>query len=123
MTDYASLLFDSVARLRKAATTEAVCREMVEFAARLGFDRVIVCSLFPRPGEDELIDELFFVHGDWAEGRSAQQRDAYLLHCPVTRHILELDEPFFWSKCSGQPIPDSGLSFSSATAGGNPSLN
>ncbi|MDI2336875.1 hypothetical protein OLN11_32345, partial [Pseudomonas aeruginosa] len=24
--------------------------------------------------------------------------------------------------CSGQPIPDSGLSFSSATAGGNPSL-
>ncbi|HHX3483633.1 TPA: autoinducer binding domain-containing protein, partial [Pseudomonas aeruginosa] len=98
MTDYASLLFDSVARLRKAATTEAVCREMVEFAARLGFDRVIVCSLFPRPGEDELIDELFFVHGDWAEGRSAQERDAYLLHCPVTRHILELDEPFFWSK-------------------------
>ncbi|RPO17901.1 hypothetical protein IPC1221_32420 [Pseudomonas aeruginosa] len=27
------------------------------------------------------------------------------------------------SFCSGQPIPDSGLSFSSATAGGNPSLN
>ncbi|MDC3898224.1 recombinase family protein [Pseudomonas aeruginosa] len=27
------------------------------------------------------------------------------------------------SVCSGQPIPDSGLSFSSATAGGNPSLN
>ncbi|HBN9750153.1 hypothetical protein [Pseudomonas aeruginosa] len=26
-------------------------------------------------------------------------------------------------QCSGQPIPDSGLSFSSATAGGNPSLN
>lgn len=49
MTDYASLLFDSVARLRKAVTTEAVCREMVEFAARLGFDRVIVCSLFPAP--------------------------------------------------------------------------
>ncbi|AYK26725.1 hypothetical protein IPC1350_29970 [Pseudomonas aeruginosa] len=27
------------------------------------------------------------------------------------------------NNCSGQPIPDSGLSFSSATAGGNPSLN
>ncbi len=26
-------------------------------------------------------------------------------------------------KCSGQPIPDSGLSFSSATAGGSPPLN
>ncbi|MBX5820786.1 hypothetical protein [Pseudomonas aeruginosa] len=29
----------------------------------------------------------------------------------------------FGGICSGQPIPDSGLSFSSATAGGNPSLN
>ncbi len=27
------------------------------------------------------------------------------------------------AECSGQPIPDSGLSFSSATAGGSPSLN
>lgn len=34
------------------------------------------------------------------------------LHCDPRR-----------SHCSGQPIPDSGLSFSSATAGGNPSLN
>lgn len=81
MTDYASLLFDSVARLRKAATTEAVCREMVEFSARLGFDRVIVCSLFPRPDEDELIDELFFVHGDWAEG--AAPSSATPIFCTV----------------------------------------
>nr|WP_255342200.1 type II toxin-antitoxin system RelE/ParE family toxin [Pseudomonas aeruginosa] len=33
----------------------------------------------------------------------------------------ELNVPI--ADCSGQPIPDSGLSFSSATAGGNPSLN
>ncbi len=43
------------------------------------------------------------------------------------RHVAEtlgIAESLFgkW-KCSGQPIPDSGLSFSSATAGGNPSLN
>ncbi|ERV16816.1 hypothetical protein VYN29_27800 [Pseudomonas aeruginosa] len=37
----------------------------------------------------------------------------------------EQDENGFYNNrdCSGQPIPDSGLSFSSATAGGNPSLN
>lgn len=35
--------------------------------------------------------------------------------------ILATDGPVLI--CSGQPIPDSGLSFSSATAGGNPSLN
>ncbi|MGC3664275.1 autoinducer binding domain-containing protein, partial [Pseudomonas aeruginosa] len=37
-------------------------------------------------------------HGDGGVGRSAQQRVAYLLLCPDTRHILELDEPLFWSK-------------------------
>ena len=52
MTDYASLLFDSVAGCARPLTTEAVCREMVEFAARLGFDRVIVCSLFPAPARN-----------------------------------------------------------------------
>ncbi|PAT49656.1 hypothetical protein CJU41_00005 [Pseudomonas aeruginosa] len=39
----------------------------------------------------------------------------------------QIGEKFFSlgqdDECSGQPIPDSGLSFSSATAGGNPSLN
>ncbi|MEZ1662455.1 hypothetical protein, partial [Pseudomonas aeruginosa] len=37
----------------------------------------------------------------------------------LTPHFHEL----LGALCSGQPIPDSGLSFSSATAGGNPSLN
>ncbi|HCE7956462.1 TPA: hypothetical protein NID39_006092 [Pseudomonas aeruginosa] len=39
-----------------------------------------------------------------------QQLPAYVGYLPCTY-------------CSGQPIPDSGLSFSSATAGGSPSLN
>ncbi|MFK1272511.1 pyocin S6 family toxin immunity protein [Pseudomonas aeruginosa] len=41
-------------------------------------------------------------------------------------YISQVMEVMRWKKggnCSGQPIPDSGLSFSSATAGGNPSLN
>ncbi|MFO2295762.1 hypothetical protein QOU42_26405, partial [Pseudomonas aeruginosa] len=37
--------------------------------------------------------------------------------------LIESFQPFEQAVCSGQPIPDSGLSFSSATAGGNPSLN
>ncbi|MGU1534415.1 UvrD-helicase domain-containing protein, partial [Pseudomonas aeruginosa] len=38
----------------------------------------------------------------------------------VTTYKLEADPDLDWRYCSGQPIPDSGLSFSSATAGGNP---
>jgi len=98
MTDFANILFDSVARVRKAPDAHGVCQAIVDFSARLGFDRVIVCSVSSRPTDDDIVDELFFVHGDWAEGRSAEERDAYLLHCPITRHILEMEEPFFWSK-------------------------
>lgn len=39
----------------------------------------------------------------------------------LTAAAFDGDEPEL--TCSGQPIPDSGLSFSSATAGGSPSLN
>lgn len=98
MTDFANILFESVARVRKAVDAEAVCQSVIDFSAKLGFDRVIICGISPRPSEDNLIEELFFVHGDWAEGCSAEERDAYLLHCPITQHILEMDEPFFWSK-------------------------
>ncbi len=67
MTDYASLLFDSVARLRKAATTEAVCREMVEFAARLGFEfdvatlsgNPVKLEMWAMPGEDEAVKSIY----------------------------------------------------------------
>ncbi|MFL4027038.1 hypothetical protein LER65_10210, partial [Pseudomonas aeruginosa] len=38
-------------------------------------------------------------------------------------YLLLGEDPDSGKQCSGQPIPDSGLSFSSATAGGNPSLN
>lgn len=98
MTDFANILFDSVTKVRTAKDAKAVCRIVVDFSALLGFDRVIVCGVSSRPTEDDIIEELFFVHGDWAEGRSATERDAYLLHCPITKHILETDEPFFWSK-------------------------
>ncbi|AIF48132.1 PA1136 family autoinducer-binding transcriptional regulator [Dyella japonica] len=103
-TELAKVLFEASSRIRRAPTAEAVCGALVEFAKAIGFDRVIVCSVSPR-SSDRLVDEIFFVHGDWAEGRSARERDAYLLHCPVTRHVLEFDEPFFWSK-STSSSPD-----------------
>ncbi len=47
----------------------------------------------------------------------------HLIFLPGTPDLIYLLLGHQKSGCSGQPIPDSGLSFSSATAGGNPSLN
>ncbi|NVZ88181.1 MULTISPECIES: PA1136 family autoinducer-binding transcriptional regulator [Pseudomonas] len=98
MTDFAKTLFESVAQARRAPDAKAVCQCVIDFSAKLGFDRVIICGISPRPTVEKLIEELFFVHGEWIEGCSADERDAYLLHCPITKHILETEEPFFWSK-------------------------
>ncbi len=40
-----------------------------------------------------------------------------------TKVYGDADPSLTYQVSGGQPIPDSGLSFSSATAGGNPSLN
>ncbi|BFN28221.1 hypothetical protein PsSCT_29830 [Pseudomonas sp. SCT] len=49
-------------------------------------------------------------------GRQAKEKRL----CEAVEEIIQRSID---SECSGQPIPDSGLSFSSATAGGSPSLN
>ncbi|WP_242111983.1 PA1136 family autoinducer-binding transcriptional regulator [Luteimonas aquatica] len=91
------LLFRIASGIRAARSAQAVCGLLEEFAFALGFDRLVVCSISPGTARDP-IDEVFFVSGHWDEGRSALERQAYLLHCPITRHILEFEEPFYWSK-------------------------
>ena len=60
-------------------------------------------------------------------GAAANARPGQVIHaCLIFQgkgalmHICSIEPEMV---CSGQPIPDSGLSFSSATAGGSPSLN
>ncbi|MDR6233373.1 PA1136 family autoinducer-binding transcriptional regulator [Pseudomonas oryzihabitans] len=98
MTDKASLLYDSAARLRRTDTLTAAQEVIVAFATALGFDRLVFSSLRPRPQGDDLIDELFFVHGNWSESDNTSDLRSYLRHCPITRHVLDIDEPFFWTK-------------------------
>ncbi|OWI91799.1 hypothetical protein CDC19_23475, partial [Pseudomonas aeruginosa] len=74
-------------------------------AALLGFCRWLTGSRPPRPLQIE------FVHGEPEDLTEYLQ----LFGCSLRFGVEH--------NCSGQPIPDSGLSFSSATAGGSPSLN
>ncbi len=92
-------LFQAAQQIRGARTPAAICQALVAFAASLGFDRLIVCSISTQARQD-LVGEVFFTQGDWGGGRSAQERESYLLHCPITQHLLEQDHPFFWTKTS-----------------------
>ncbi len=93
----ADLLFQTVHQLKQAHQLQQVFQILVSFAATLNFDRIIVCSVFPH-NQSEWVDEIFFVSGPWSNVENIDEREIYLRRCPITRHIFEYDEPFFWTK-------------------------
>ena len=78
-------------------------RERVRaFAGPLGYNSFILYTA-PPPGEDpeDIVEDLLMVEGDWFRSSELEPK-AYLARCPVSRHVLETDRPFFWTK-TGKP--------------------
>lgn len=93
----AELLFQTLRQIRQASKIEDIFDVVVEFAQNIDFDRLIICSIAPH-GKEELIDEVFFVYGNWTDRTNIEERNKYLRNCPITRNIFDYDEPFFWTK-------------------------
>lgn len=68
-------------------------------AAPLGYDRVLVFAA--GTGFERGAHRVYWIEGDWlGEGRETDLA-SYLHACPVNRHVLDSDAPFFWSKRDG----------------------
>lgn len=88
-----------VAAIEGSGDLETLQALVREYALPLGYDRFVLYSATTE--RDEVVDQLFWLEGDWfGEGREVDA-ETYLARCPVTRHVLETDEPFFWSKTGG----------------------
>lgn len=61
-----------------------------------GYDRVMMYSV--SASKDELLDGIYWVEGSWFDDGEALDAETYVRHCPVTRHVTETDQPFFWTK-------------------------
>ena len=48
------------------------------------------------------IEHIYWVEGDWFGDGEAVDALTYVRHCPVTRHMLRVSEPFFWTKTRAQ---------------------
>ncbi|WP_238395213.1 PA1136 family autoinducer-binding transcriptional regulator, partial [Serratia marcescens] len=48
------------------------------------------------------IEHIYWVEGDWFGDGEAVDALTYVRHCPVTRHMLRVSEPFFWTKNRAQ---------------------
>ncbi len=77
-------------------TLSAVKDTMRTFAKPLGYDRFVLFSA--SAARSDVIERMYWIEGDWFGDGESVDAETYVRHCPVTRHILEAREPFFWTK-------------------------
>lgn len=65
------------------------------FSKQFGYDRFALFSISATL--DGIIEHIYWIEGEWFENGSIDAH-TYMRRCPVTRHILEVNEPFFWVK-------------------------
>ncbi|MFL1465544.1 PA1136 family autoinducer-binding transcriptional regulator [Marinobacter sp. HN1S83] len=70
------------------------------FAGPLGYDRFILFSASSTL--DGIVERIYWVEGDWFGSGEAIDAQTYVRRCPVTRNILEVCQPFFWTKILDQ---------------------
>lgn len=92
--------FRSALVIEGAESLAAIEDEVRAFARPLGYDRFVLFSASAT--QDEVVERIYWVEGDWFGDGESVDAETYVRRCPVTRHILEAREPFFWTKTIGK---------------------
>lgn len=87
-------------RIERSQSLPEITGAIRSFAAPLGYDRFVLFSASAR--RDEVLDQIYWVEGDWFGTGPQIDAETYVRHCPVTRHVLERRAPFFWTKQQGE---------------------
>ncbi len=85
-----------VATLEAADDVSVVKTALRSFAEPLGYDRFVLFSA--SAASDEVIERIYWVEGDWFSDGGAVDAETYIHRCPVNRHIVDVQEAFFWTK-------------------------
>lgn len=93
----------TIVAIERGTDMDALRRSVRAFAGPLGYDRFI---LYAAPlSRDGIVEQLLWMEGNWVSEGSEFDPETYLARCPVNRHVLETDHPFFWTK-TGEPGHD-----------------
>ncbi|WP_041247856.1 PA1136 family autoinducer-binding transcriptional regulator [Komagataeibacter medellinensis] len=85
-----------ILRTKTQATVEDAIRS---FGQELGYDRFVLFAA--SSAREEVVDRIYWVEGDWFGDGKHVDATSYVRRCPVTHHMLETHEPFFWTKTTG----------------------
>ncbi len=94
-----SELVQALLELERARSLSAVGAVLRSISAPLGYDRVLVFAT--GTGLERGTQRVYWIEGDWFGDGGSTDLARYLHACPVNRHVLDSDAPFFWSKRQG----------------------
>ena len=86
----------AVAAIEHSMDAETLHATVRAYAAPFGYGRFVIYTA-PPPG-DGAVDRILWLEGDWFGNGHRVNAATYLARCPVNRHVLETDRPFFWTK-------------------------
>lgn len=93
-------VFRSALAIEGARALSVVESEVRAFGAPLGYDRFVLFSA--SAARDDAVESIYWVEGNWFGAGEPVDAATYVRRCPVTRHVLEAHEPFFWTKTEGK---------------------
>ena len=100
ITDIAQAAFRGALAIEGARSLAAIKDAVRAFSAPLGYDRFVLFSA--STARDETVERIYWVEGDWFGTGEPADPETYVRRCPITRHILETRESFFWTKTTGE---------------------
>ncbi len=93
----------TIVAIERGADMNALRRSVRAFAGPLGYDRFILYAA-PLSGNG-IVEQLLWMEGNWVGEGIEFDPETYLARCPINRHVLETEHPFFWTK-TGKPGHD-----------------
>lgn len=92
----ADAAFRAALAIEGSVALPAIQEAVRAFARPLGYDRFVLFSA--SAAQDDEVERIYWVEGDWFGVGEEVDAETYVRRCPMTRHVLQAREPFFWTK-------------------------
>lgn len=89
-------LIEILSNVERSGDFASLQNQVRSTAHELGYDRILMFSF--SAARDDWLGGIYWAEGHWFNDGEAIDAETYVRHCPVTRHVFETDQPFFWTK-------------------------
>jgi LuxR family transcriptional regulator (chaperone HchA-associated) len=89
-------ILDVLHAIERSDNVASVMDHVRYTATPIGYNRILMFSF--SAARDELVGGVYWSEGHWFDLGGDMDAENFVRHCPVTRHVLETDQPFFWTR-------------------------